>query len=283
MSALRFVTANILIALAATVNAQDVPRDEHGFTEFAATQLRRQVGTEEVIVKSPLTLGLGELQANLDRVFRFCSENADGCADELDRYVKGVAQVYRERNAPPSKEAVRIVIRTTQYLQAAQASSATPGLVQLLPRPFVEGLVTLPVLDAPRSLKPMGERDAEKLGLSEREVYELGLANLRNELKPLSQVAKVARRGEIGQLVGDVLQPSRLLLVDTWLPLVQEQGGVLIVAIPATDAVFYIGEDTPSAIDALRSLVKNVMSKAPNRLSNTLLRWRDSRWEVVRQ
>lgn len=271
-------------ALFATVSfGQDLPRDEAGFTEHVANLLRKEVGEEAVTVKSPLTLALGQLQANLDRVFVFCRNNAAACPQELDRYVKGAAQVLKERNAPPSKDAVRVVIRTVQYARAAQASiSPQPEKpVQIQPRPFVEGLVALPALDTPRAIRMLGDKDNAQLGLSEQELYELGLANLRKELKPLMEVAKVAGPKQIGHLSGDSFHPSRLLLLDTWAPLAKEQGGILIVAIPATDAVFYIGEDSPVAIDALRGLVKEMMARAPNRLSNILLRWRETGWEPV--
>jgi hypothetical protein len=58
---------------------------------------------------------------------------------------------------------------------------------------------------------------------------------------------------------------------------------VLIVAIPSTDAVFYISEDTPIALDALRAVVSNILARAPNRLSGVLLRWSESGWQVVPQ
>ena len=283
MSTLKFHLSACLLSFSTVLSAQDIPRDEAAFTEYVATLLRKEVGSDAVVVKSPLTIGLGELQANLDRVFKFCSLNNAGCSVEVERYVKGAAQVHRERNIQPTKEAVRIVVRPAQSVQAAQSSTGGPGPVQTLPRPFVEGLVTLPVLDSPRTLRMLGEKDAKTLGLNEQEAYELALANLRKELKPLMEVAKVAGKGQIGQLIGDSFHPSRLLLIETWAPLAKAQGGVLIAAIPATDAVLYIGEDTPVAIDALRALVKNVMSRAPNRLSSTLLRYKESGWEVVPQ
>ncbi|MEO8022821.1 hypothetical protein [Polaromonas sp.] len=283
MSPLKFVSATLLLVFAESICAQEIPRDEVGFTEYVASQLRKEVGKDAVVVKGLLTIGLGELQANLDRVFQFCSGNAAGCSTELDRYVKGAAQVHKERSVPPSKDAVRVVVRTSQYVQATQSSTGGPGPVQTLPRPFVEGLAALPVLDTPRAIKMLGEKDAKALGMNEQEVYDLGIANLRKELKPLMEVAKVAGKGQIGQLIGDSFHPSRLLLLDGWAQLAKEQSGVLIVAIPATDAVFYIGEDTPVAVDALRALVKDVMSRAPNRLSSTLLRYKPSGWEVLAQ
>jgi len=58
--------------------------------------------------------------------------------------------------------------------------------------------------------------------------------------------------------------------------------GKLIVVAPATDAVFYVGDDSPVAIDALRTLARNVMGRAPHVLSEILLRWTPGGWEIVR-
>lgn len=131
------------------------------------------------------------------------------------------------------------------------------------------------------SLDPKISCDTAKLGLTADEVFELGLANVREELPPLMSVAKVAEQGQIGNMVGSVYNPSRMILLDSWAPLAAAQGGVLIVAIPATDAVFYVGEDTPKAIDALRTLTKMVLARAPGKLSGNLYRWRASGWERV--
>jgi hypothetical protein len=43
-----------------------------------------------------------------------------------------------------------------------------------------------------------------------------------------------------------------------------------------------VGEDTAVTIDALRTLAGNVMSRAPNRRSDILLRWTPKGWNVVR-
>jgi hypothetical protein len=48
----------------------------------------------------------------------------------------------------------------------------------------------------------------------------------------------------------------------------------LIVAVPAKDMALYIGEDTPQAVDALRTLAADMMRRVPNPLSPALLRWR---------
>jgi uncharacterized protein YtpQ (UPF0354 family) len=264
-------------ALCSSALGQEVPKGQSAFTEHVAEQLRREVRGAEVTVKGPLTLTVGELQANLDRIFAFCGVNATGCQREISTYVKGVAQAYSDRLAPLSKESVRIIVRTRAYVEGAISNK-----VLLQPRDLAGGLVMLPAIDMPRTIKPLVLRDNEELGLSADEVFKLGLANLRKHLKPLMQIAGGVQPGQFGNIAGDVYHSSRLVLHGSWAPLAQAQGGKLIVAAPATDTVLYIADDSPLAIDALRALAGNVSRRRPNPLSIELLHWTPSGWEVVR-
>jgi hypothetical protein len=278
----KFSAAVMMLGAAAGASAQEVPKDEMAFTEFVASQLRHQpLGNETVVIKGPLTLGIGELQANLDRIFNFCRKNAENCSAEIDRFTRSVAEAVKIRNAPPEKEAVRLAVRPAEYVRQLKLANESKGkTVQFWP--LTDDLVILPVLDTPRTIRSLAEDDFKKLELNADQVYQLGLANLQSTLKPLMNQAQVAKSGQIGQLLGDPYESSRLALHDSWAPLVEAQGGVLIVAAPAKDGIFYISEDTPTAIDALRAIVKNVMQKVPNPLSGALLRWTKTGWEPVR-
>ena len=271
----------IVAAMCGSARAQAVPKGEAAFTEYVATQLRRAIEGEAVKVEGPLTIGIGGIQANLDRIFAFCNRNTSGCAKEISNYVGGVAQILKDRTAPPSKEAVRIVVRTKAYLAAALAARPKDP-PKLQPRALAGDLVMLPAIDMPRTIKILDEKDNVSLGLSADDVFQLGLANLRKQLKPLVSIAKVTQTGQIGQLSGDAYHSSRLALLETWAPLAKAHGGKLIVAAPATDSVIYIGDDAPTAIEAFRLLAKNVSTRAPTPLSTELLRWTPTRWEVVR-
>lgn len=260
--------------------ADEIPQDANGFTEYVAARLKKEIGEANVAVKGPLTLGVGDLQANLDRIYDFCRRDREGCDLEIDRYVRGVEDLQQSMTTPANKDAVRIVLRTRKYIQAAQASLGGDGLSKVA-HPFVEGLFAVPVLDTPRSVRSLVSDDAQKLGLSAEGLYQLGMANVQATLKPLWNVAKPAGHRQIGSLTGDIYQPTRLLFHDEWKPLAMAQGGVLIVVAPTTDAVFYISEDAPDNLDAFRTFALNVMKRAPNQLSSTLLRWTESGWEVV--
>jgi hypothetical protein len=114
-----------LMSLAAASIAADAPSDEAGFTNFVAARLRGQVSDADVVVKGPLTLGLGDRQLNLDR----------------------------SQHAPLEKKAVRLVIRTEDYVTRARAVPAGTKGIDMEPRPFIEGLHVLPVIDSPRTVR----------------------------------------------------------------------------------------------------------------------------------
>jgi uncharacterized protein YtpQ (UPF0354 family) len=271
----------VVAAMAAMANAcaAQIPVDEGGFTEFVATQLRQQpLGGDTVQVAGPLTLTIGGMQANLHRVFGFCRNNAADCQEEIDRYTQGVAQVIKSRNAPPAKEAVRLVVRPSAYISQYDAAADK----KIRTWPLAGDFVVVPVLDTPRAMRTLTEADFKRLEMDADQIYQLGLANLTTALPPLMTQARVAKAGQIGSVAGDAYDSSRLAMHESWAPLAEAQGGVLIVAAPAKDAVFYVGEDIPQAIDALRSLVNRVQKEVPNPLSATLLRWTKTGWEPVR-
>jgi hypothetical protein len=281
MNLYRYRTPLVVVAAMAVMAnacAEPIPVDEAGFTEFVATQLRQQpLGAETVAVKGPLTLSIGALQANLDRVFGFCRTNAADCQAEIDRYARGVAQVIKSRNTPPAKEAVRLVVRPSAYARQYEAAAGT----KIQTWPLAGDFVIMPVLDTPRAMRTLTEADFKKLEMNPDQIYQLGLANLKTTLKPLMTQAPIAKTGQIGHVDGDAYESSRLAMHESWTPLAEAQGGVLIVVAPAKDAVFYIGEDTPEAIDALRALANRVLKEAPAPLSPTLLRWTKTGWEPV--
>jgi hypothetical protein len=214
----------LTLTLTVQALAQDIPSDKTGFTEYVANRLRSEVGDSNVVVEGTLTLKLGGLQANLDRSYGFCEHNASGCPMEISTFVRGIAEAYRAQNAPITRDNIRVVVRTIQYVQGIQ-NYLKPGAPTLLPTPFVEGLVLVPVLDSPTSFRFLNTEDLKKLGLSEQGAQQLALTNTRDalKLKPLMDVAKIARPGSIGQLAGDSLYPSRLALFDTWAPLADAQ------------------------------------------------------------
>lgn len=279
----RWLTAALVVGsllAAGPASAQQIPADEPAFTAFVAARIQAVVRNAQVVIKGPLTLSVGSLQANLDRVYAFCKANASGCAREIETYVGGVVATTANVKDPPTKAALRIVVRSTDYMR--QASREFESAATIPTRPLADGLVIVPVLDSPLSVRIFNDKHRAALGLTSDQVFDIAIANLRKSLKPLMSAAKPAVPGQFGTLKGDYYATSRLALIDSWAPLAQAQGGVLIVAAPTPDLVLYSGEDSSAALDALRTFVQNVMARTPKPLSGALLRWTPKGWQSVR-
>ncbi|MHC2276618.1 uncharacterized protein YtpQ (UPF0354 family) [Bradyrhizobium diazoefficiens] len=265
---------------AGSARAQQTPADEPAFTAFVAERIRAEIRDTPVVIKGPLTLSIGPLQANLDRIYAFCKTNTGACSKEIGTYVSGVVATTSNRNDPPTRAALRVVVRSADYMRQALREVDARG--PALTRPLAEGLVIVPVLDSPRTIRVFNDKDRAALGLTPDQVFDIAIANLRSSMKPLATAAKAVPSGQFGTLKGDYYQTSRLALIDSWAPLAQAQGGVLIVAAPSADLVLYASEDSGAALDALRTLARNVMARAPKPLPAALLRWTPKGWQLVR-
>jgi hypothetical protein len=271
------------LALPALAAPGDVPTDEAGFTAYVAQRLRKAVGDAPVSVREPLTLSVGPLQANLDRVFRFCRSGAEGCAAEVDRYVAVVAATLAERStsAPRvEKASLRVVLREAGAVKVAQGTFG-PGSPALQRRPFAGSLVELVVVDTPQTVRYVDERALAELKITRDELFALARGNTGAGLRPLGEVARPVQHGQLGTITGSVYEVSRIALHDEWAPLARAQGGTLLVALPATDLVLYASERTPLAVDALRTIARQILGDASHPLSDMVLEWTPEGWVVV--
>lgn len=258
---------------------EDSAAEQAAFTDRVAALLRARLGHEAVRVAEPLTLKLGDLQANLDRVFAFCRGNAQDCEAELGRYVQTVVDLHQREKPPITKGSLRAVVRTAEFVR--EVIAATSGKSEILQRPLTAGLVTLVVVDTQSSASVLNASEAQSLGLTAAQAFEQGLLNLRQTLKPMSQPAQGLRHGGIGTLAGEYYESSRLLFPEDWAPLAKAQAGVLIVGLPAKDLLLYSADDSPAGLEALRAQVRDVMRRSPGPLSDQLLRWSKTGWQPV--
>lgn len=274
--------AAILAALALTIptaRAQSIPAEQSAFTDYMAQRLQREVGGAPVVVSGPLALSVDALQVSVERVFRYCEKNPSTCPQASEQYIKGVAQLVKAQNAPIAPAAVRLVVRSSAYIQRAQATLGADGPV-LQWRPLVDGLVAVAVLDTPSAVRPLDERDLKKLGISQEQLFAMGGQNIRATLRPLGEAAKPVGAAQIGTVGGSFYEVGRVALPVDWAPLAAAQNGTLLIALPTTDTVLYISESTPLALDALRTFAKTVAEKSPNPLSPAVLKWTKDRWEL---
>lgn len=282
-------TFALLLLIPITVLAGSAPKGEAAFTRWMAERLRGEVGDARVEVDSPLTLKLRQaddeelLQANLDRIYDFCTRAAAECEDAAEQYVATVVEHLEMRKQDEAIEpsTVRVVVRSREYVEATrkQLPRSAP---RILARPLVGELMAVAVVDLPRSIRLFTAADAKALKLTENEVFELGLKNLRADLKRLDEHPQPAAAQSFAFLDDSPYESSRLALHAEWKPMAEKLGGNLIVAVPASDVVLYARGDSAMAADVLHETAKKVADEADRPLSLSVFRWTKRGWEVIR-
>jgi len=185
-----------------------------------------------------------------------------------------------QESKPVDTEAIRLLVRGLEYVNSAKALLAPLGTT-LEARPLVDGLVTVVVLDTPKATRPLTGADLTELGLSQEQLFAIANQNMEKELGIPSKTLKPVGPHQVGTLRG-YYQVGRVGIHTDWDQLAQQQGGVLLVALPTTDTVLYSSEMGAIPVDALRSLSLSVAAKSTNPLAPQLImRWTQLGWEIV--
>ena len=269
----------LLLLLAGAAFAQPVPLDEKGFTGYVAERLRKAApkltfrAVESLGVDTATAEGKALGRLSLERLWQFCTRNPARCEAGVTRYTGEMAQVLTEQTRPIERKQVRLVVQPGDYI------ANKTGLVA---RPFVAGLWIVPVVDSPSSMRLVTKDDLVQLKLDEESIFELGRRNLREQAKPLAQVASVPRPGEIGRLGEDDYESSRLILHGEWADLAAKMNNQLVVMVPASNLLIYGDGATAAGLDSLRALGREAARGSPRPLSIVMLRWTVAGWEIVR-
>ena len=271
------------LAVSHAAFAQSVPFDDPGFTEAITEQFRTALPDEHIVVVAPqrLTIGNTGASVNLARLWQYCQANHGGCDAQAATFVSGMTRSFKEMNKPPERAQVRLALRSAAAAKGLLASSRGTGL-NLQVRPFVDGLVSVVVIDSPTTVRWASSHDLEALKLDPAAMRELASANTHAAMQPLVGIAPPASKGKIGALdSADAYTGSRLFFASDWAPLAKSQGGVLIVAAPRPTTILYIGDDSPQAVAALRTLAREQTGRAPDALGDQLLRWTPDGWKIL--
>jgi len=189
--------------------------------------------------------------------------------------------MWREKDAPVEKAAIRVIVRGTYYVDYIRKIGAIKPEAGGIFRPLAGDLWLICVADLPSAVRPLRQDDIAKLALTEDQAIALGKQNTEAALAPLAEKTHAAPQMGIAYAIGDFYDSSRILLHDDWAELSKKMDGHLMVAVPATDLVVYGDGTTPAEVEALHDFVVLAAGKAPRPLSATLLLWTPAGWEVA--
>lgn len=277
----------VLLALAgAGVHAASVPSDVGGLTAYAVEAFAQALPAARVSAKEPLVLSVvvgsePPYQVQLHNLFDYCRRDPGNCDTAFQDFVAKVSASLGEAATPVERTQLRLVVRSTAYLDDVRKQLAGKPGSEPVVRPIAGDLWLMAVADRPHGVKSLAGADLAKLGLSEDQAIDLARRNLAQAMGPLSVVVHDLPRNGIGYVNGNFYDSSRLLFHEDWTSLSARMNGRLIVAVPATDFLIYGEARDRIAVGAIVGLVNDVARKAPRPISRTLLKWLPSGWEVV--
>jgi uncharacterized protein YtpQ (UPF0354 family) len=277
-----------ILALACGLSfAQSIPMDEDSFTKIAVERLAKELSEYNLKPAGKLTIegkradGESTGQVSLDRVYAYCVRNAQSCAAAMDQFSKGIAESIKERDRPIDPSMVRLVVRPSAYAEQIRKQMTSSGGTIYF-KDVAPSLIAIPVLDFARSVRYVNDKDLVKLTLSEDQLFQLGMQNLRSQSRQFSEVAPVPKANSLGYIDGEDYASSRILFHDDWKILNSKLNNKLVVSLPAPNTLLYGDGSTSAGVDALRTLAADVARKSDRPLSLTLLQWTESGWELVK-
>jgi hypothetical protein len=279
--------ATLLLLAPGAFAGGGVPKGEAAFTAWMAKRIQAQLPDTRVEVDSPLTLKLrqtdGEdiLQANLERIFDFCKRSPAHCEGAASQYTAGIAEHLADRKDALEAPMVRVAIRPREYVESTRRQLPADA-PRILARPLTGELMEVAVVDFPTSIRLFTTDDARALKLTEKEVFELGLRNLRADLKPLGEYAPPTADASFRHLADSPYESSRLALHSDWKPIADALGGQLIVAAPAADLLFYGRGGSTTAIGVLRAMARKAADQADRPFPLSVFKWTEQGWENIR-
>lgn len=190
-------------------------------------RIEGEANSVRVVTHSDVTVRLDTLHARVN----LPDANPEA---EFSRFETNVRNLL-ERQDPFKLDQLRVVIRTTQAINAFEEQTAALGERNLVVRrPFLEGLEEVVVGDTPTTIAFMPIGRLTDLQLGATQAFDLARANT------LKDVSGVKWTVNDGLLEADKDQPyaTSLLALDTvWTTIQKQLGGPLAVAAPTRDTL----------------------------------------------
>ena len=239
-------------------------------------------------IKGPLTLvataragqsdAPGGTQINLDRPWRGCQQDRDGCDEIAASYLSVAREMLRRHEERAARESLRATLRAGSYLSPPVGSDPAKPPVT---RPFVGDLMVWCVMDSPRAVRSLDGSELGFLGLTADQVFDTAVRNTAAELGT-SAALDASESGKHTVIVGGFYESSRLLLHNHWEALAARFGGKLLVAAPANDRII-VGDGRQSAMLAtMRQAVLKARGESQRPLSAVVLEWTPAGWSEAR-
>ena len=261
--------------------AADVPSEPVAFTDYVSRAIAKAIPGGKVATSAPLYLSVdspdgGKSSAYLQTLYSQCQRVPDRCDNFIATWVGQMSTSFSKQEAPLDRSTLRIVVRPTTYVdQLRQSQKEEP-----IAAPFIGELWMICVYDMPKTIGfPKGSQ-IEALGLSRDGALALCKENTAKALRPITDTAQLFPPGKLGLTADSPYESSRLLLPESWVPLMSE-GGKLIVSAPGSDVMLFALSSSAQTVKALTTRTREVAQQVTRPISLAVFRWTPKGFEEM--
>lgn len=268
----------------AAARADAVPSDPSGFTAYVARAFARALPGASIAMTAPLALtidvpGTGKHEGYLANIYDQCQRTPEHCAELVANWVDQISTTDAQQEKPLDRASLRIVLRPKADVdQLRQTQKQEP-----IAAPFIADLWMICVADLAKAIEYPNPKEFAALGLSRDDALKLCQANTANALRPIKKESVSNFIGKIGIVADDPYESSRLLLPESWMPLIGKSKTPFFVSAPGTDVLLYTRTKTAAALKRLQVATIGVAAKAHRPLSLAIFRWTPSGFEEVKE
>lgn len=255
---------------------------DDGLAQRLASEIRSALPGAVVTVPDPYGLDIAyggqTLSVGIGSVYTACARSILTCDTAIQQYALRAASHMLER-APLTRDQLRIVVRSSGYLDALRAQGASQEFVS---EPLAGELRSACYRDLPQGRRPIQVTDLPTLQLNSSATLALCKDNSAHALAPLASRWNALPDQGIGIIRDTDDITAYLAAHGDWRPLA-EQLGDLIVAVPSIDTLLYSQGSNAIQIDALATLATSLHTGASMPVSAQVFRWTESGWIEVRR
>jgi hypothetical protein len=258
-----------------------IPKSAPAFTKFVARFIQDALPSAKVTVIGRLQLDVeapnGGHTTDLHNVYSTCQRDPDICDQEVTVFVAQAVVGYKASNSPPTRVALRVVVRPSAYVAALRVN---PKRNRPIAAPFAGDYWMIAVADRPASIAMLDENDLAALKLTPKDAFAAALANTRQALHQSleEELAKGPCRGILG---GDPYTASTVAFPNLWAAVAHRCGDNLLVSVPASDVVLYMDGSKSGALESITRYADKIVAHAERPFSDAVFRWSPTGWVPV--
>jgi len=223
----------------------------------------------------------GPLIVQLDNIRATCNSKSGACDKEIKAFVDGtVAMAKAAKPAGPlDLKKVYVVLREAGFAKRSEKGFADDETRQLISRPFVDGIESVYVLDAPKAFRFVNRSDMKRAGLDVERLHEAARKNVVSMKAP--EYGPVPEQpGVFLMVASDGLGTARIFDNGLWDRIEKEVGGPVVVAAPTRDWILFAKKDNQEAADALKEMVSRMAQNEPYPVSAVVFQRQDGSWRA---